>query len=311
MDAQPSLDWISDFLASYPAGLLFSSTALLFTCVVLAYGVFRISFSPVITSFVLCFFAASIPANNVSQMLMARHYLEGSGLTCAAFLSVFQIVANRQPTVELGGRIFLPPGVRSKRNLCAPGPCLSYFFRSVLKKKLRFLFPFFSAASNVYSLAFLYAWCVNNLFSGYGDVFGRTGWPDILGLPVQIIRMNTANSRLLRYCSGCCMSAYFYLCWLGGFTLHQKIFAFVLSGAIFAPVIPVIPICRSAISFFQFLRQVSGSLPECRPSEICLLSQPLSEFECTCFLRLLAGSDNESLILAIAGTGKIMPRFSR
>lgn len=151
-----------------------------------AYLLLSLFFSPIISSFILSLFVASVPTATVIQFLMVRQYLEGLCFSLIAFFFYIKSVKNDRLLYSWLGASFYFLSTAAKE-VYVPLVLIIFFlpisnYRDKLKKSLPFLL-----VAGFYIIWRAYMLGIEHLLTGYGDMYGYPAWIDIINLPKKII----------------------------------------------------------------------------------------------------------------------------
>lgn len=153
--------------------------------IIIAYIVLNLFFSSLVCSLTLSFFVVSVPSIDIVQFLMARHYLEGLGLSLLAILGYVKAVKTQRLTWAYLGSAFYLLATTAKEiyvPLIVILPCLPV---GSWAQRWRMLIPFLVMVGS-YILWRAYMLNPSNLLTGYGDVRPTVNWDNLYTLPNRV-----------------------------------------------------------------------------------------------------------------------------
>lgn len=175
------------FFGLQPGGFYWHHLLSFSLVLLLAYGVLKHFFPPLLASMMISLFIVSLPIAHAAHYLMLRHYIEGLGFALLAtwfYLRAVNFSQNSRSSWAFIGSIWYL-GACLAKEIYVPLPIILLTLPiSVFQQRLRQLLPFLITVV-VYTGLRLYSVGWEDLFSSYSE--RSTHWQDLLNLPAMVL----------------------------------------------------------------------------------------------------------------------------
>ncbi len=242
------------FFGLYPSGFYYHHLFAFSLTILFGYIALCRFFSPLISALSLSIFVASVPCATIVQLLMTRHYLEGLALSCIAFLFYINAVDKRKILWSCLGSIFYLLAVTTKEIYVPLAVILPFFPIDNVWRRIKMSLPF------ILVLAFYVFWRAymlgfENLFTGYGDIYGKPDWEDFVNFPFRVAEIMGWHAPWQWIVLTLVMISFLgYMIRVS--SMNKWIWMLVVGSVTILPVMPVLPILSPRYLFLPFFLSV-------------------------------------------------------